>query len=137
MNSKYVDVFIVCCWIFIICICGILLFIAFRPAFVHDEVIVCGNAVIETSAFRGREIFQDNCASCHNTHKESTGPALADISSFRSQEWLCRFLTDSNFVAGDKRAVNLRKQYGTSCIKFPKLTCNEVSTLIKFFEARW
>jgi len=142
MTAKHISAFLICCWVLIIGISGVLLFIAFRPTPIESETFVCGNALMGHAAANGSDstfvdgkaIFQSNCASCHNPVKDATGPALADINSFRSQEWICRFLTKPKFIPDDKRAINLRKQYGLSCMKFPQLNCEEVLAVVRFID---
>jgi cytochrome c len=103
----------------------------------ESQIFVCGNALMDNSVGSdstladGKALFQNNCASCHNPLKDATGPALADINSFRSQEWMCRFLTKPKFIPTDKRATNLRKQYGLKCMKFPKLSCEEIKAVTR------
>lgn len=115
-----------------------LLFIAFRPSPDENKMFVCGNVPMNDpndSVFAdGKAIFQSHCASCHHPLRDATGPALGDISSFRSREWLCKFVTRPKFKPNDKRAVNLRKQYGLRCMKFPQLNCKDIDALVRFVD---
>ncbi|MCD6011993.1 MAG: cytochrome c [Flavipsychrobacter sp.] len=136
MVLKHIGLFLTCCWVLIIGICGLLLFMAFRTTSIEREPFICGNAAYlsDSTVTDGKAVFQNNCASCHNPLKDATGPALADIISFRSKEWVCKFLTEPKFIPNDKRAINLRKQYGLSCMKFPQLSCEEINAVLGYFE---
>ena len=138
MFLRHTTAFLICCWAIVIGICSLLLYRAFRPVPVEERMFVCGNAIMEnahagdTAFADGKAVFMSNCASCHNPIKDATGPALADIKSFRSEDWICRFLTEPRFTPNDKRAVNLRKSYGLKCMKFPQLSCEEVKALVRY-----
>ena len=142
MTSKHIRGFLICCWLLVTGICGVLLYMAFRPTPMENGPFICGNTLMDNnaayrsdSAFAdGKAVFQNNCASCHNPLKDATGPALADINSFRSQEWICRFLTKPTYIPSDKRAINLRKQYGLKCMKFPQLSCKELEAAVKYID---
>jgi hypothetical protein len=140
MLFKHITAFIVSCWIFITGICVFLLFKFLCPTPDESKVFVCGNAMIghtgnklQDSVFvDGKEIFQMHCASCHTLLKNATGPALLDINSIRSKDWLCKFLTRPGFHPEDKRTITLRRKYGLSCMKFPQLSCAEVQATLTF-----
>ena len=142
MVLKHLSAFIVCCWILVIGICAMLLYMAFRPLPTHSTTFICGNAFMSNAVSKrndstfadGKALFQSNCASCHNPVKDATGPALADIITFRSQEWICKFLTKRKFMPDDARAVSLRKQFGLKCMKFPQLSCEEVQSVVRYVD---
>lgn len=142
MFPKHITGFLICCWVVVISICCMLLFMAFRQSPTENKTFVCGNALmghpenrLKDSTFaHGKAVFQINCASCHNPVKDATGPALVDISSIRSQEWICIFLTQPKFIPNDERAYTLRKIYGLRCMKFPQLSCAEVQAAVTFID---
>lgn len=141
MIAKHTGIFLICCWVLITGICSLLLFLALRPVAIESRIFVCGNALMEDVRYRndsvyrdGKAIFLSNCASCHNPLKDATGPALADISTFRSQEWICRFLTKPKFIPNDKRAIDLRKQFSLRCMKFPQLSCNDIKAMMRYLD---
>ena len=142
MVLKHLSAFIVCCWILVIGICGMLLCIAFRALPTDSTTFICGNAFMNNAVSKrndstfadGKALFQSNCASCHNPVKDATGPALADIITFRSQKWICKFLTKRKFMPDDARAVRLRKQFGLTCMKFPQLSCEEVQSVVRYVD---
>lgn len=143
MVFKYFAVFIVCCWLIVISVCCWLLYLAFRPNPIESQTFICGNALIDRSLERsdsifvnGKSLFQNHCSSCHFLIKDATGPALAQICSVRSPYWICRFITEPKFIPNDELAVDLRKQYGLSCMKFPQLNCKDVDAMLRFIDYR-
>lgn len=134
MPFKYLNAFLAGCWVLIGFVCVLLLFSAFRKTPQDNKMFVCGNVptAMDTSLMEGREVFLINCASCHNPVKDATGPALAKIGLVRSPEWLCKFISQPDFIPQDERAKKLRKDYGGSCIKFPELSCKEIEASMRF-----
>lgn len=144
MPYKHLGIFLTCCWLLVISICGLLLYNNFGPTAMRGEILACGNDRIESPAanrhdstfIEGKVLFQNNCASCHHPLKDATGPALAGIKSLRSSEWLCRFVTKPKFAPHDKRSLELQKMYcGALCVKFPQLNCKDVEAIFNFTNA--
>lgn len=80
----------------------------------------------------GKQLFQMNCMSCHLRNKDATGPALNSIKSKRTFEWTFDFLTDKKSLSNDTAFVNLTKNQEINCIKFPKLTKNELQLILDY-----
>lgn len=138
MFLKHITPILICCSILVVSVCSWLLFISFHRIPVNDEFLVCGNAIVangtDSSVIDGKVVFQTYCAVCHNPIKDATGPALANISSVRSKEWICKFITSPKFMPKDRRAKELQKTYGRKCMKFPKLTCKDIEEALSFVE---
>lgn len=60
----------------------------------HSQIPVsfCGTQVFELTgdAYKGKEIFNSNCAACHKLDAKSTGPALRNLDSLVFVEWMLR-----------------------------------------------
>jgi len=113
----------------------VLLFTAFQEPQVFGRGTVIdehGADWNDSASFDGKAIFMVNCASCHNPVKDAVGPALAQINSIRSREWLGKFLTEPKYKPRDKWAADLRKQYLMSCEKLPEPSCEEVAAALNF-----
>ncbi len=138
MLPKHLTLFLTFCWVIVIGVCIFLFYTFFQSAKIENRIFVCGNALMgnynDTAYADGKAIFYSNCASCHNPIKDATGPALGNITTFRSQEWICKFLTKPKFIPKDKRAIELRKNFGLSCTKFPMLKCEEVKAALRYLE---
>ncbi|KAF2332068.1 Cytochrome c [Flavobacterium nitrogenifigens] len=55
-------------------------------------VSFCGTQAFELTgdAYKGKEIFNSNCAACHKLDSESTGPALRNLDSLVFVKWMLR-----------------------------------------------
>jgi hypothetical protein len=78
----------------------------------------------------GKMIFKTNCASCHVKNYNLIGPALKDIKSKRSLDWIYTFLTN-------KKALNLisknkQKKKALQCEEFPTLTKDEIERILEY-----
>ncbi|HEX8460039.1 MAG TPA: c-type cytochrome, partial [Segetibacter sp.] len=65
---------------------------------------------IDTSFYLlGKNIFRNNCRSCHALDRELTGPALRGITKRVSKNWLYAFTKDNQAVlrTGDKHANDI------------------------------
>ena len=61
------------------------------------------------AAETGREIFQNNCASCHTIGKgKSVGPDLAGVTSRREESWLKRQIKDPEGLIAEKDPIAMR-----------------------------
>jgi cytochrome c551/c552 len=64
-------------------------------------------------AIEGKAMFMARCASCHNIHKNLTGPALAGVTQRHSFDWIVRFVQSPQVIihSGDKEAVALYEKF--------------------------
>lgn len=67
---------------------------------------------------KGRELFQNNCKSCHTIQKQMVGPALSGILYRRTEDWTISFIKNPAKViaSGDPYAKNLFAQYQSAGI---------------------
>ena len=72
---------------------------------------VCGNASTNLSekALKGKEIFNSNCAACHNLKKNMTGPALSKIDSTKLWNWLTEKNTKADTTTFSKIKIDYHK----------------------------
>jgi cytochrome c2 len=72
---------------------------------------VCGNASTNLSekALKGKEIFNSNCAACHNLKKNMTGPALSKIDSTKLWNWLTEKNTKADTTKFSKIKIDYHK----------------------------
>lgn len=68
---------------------------------------------VRPDILRGRQLFQDQCASCHSITKEGYGPALGSVTKRHKQAWLIAFIHNSQNVikTGDPYAIDLFKRF--------------------------
>lgn len=64
-------------------------------------------------AVAGKAVFEGNCAVCHSIEADVVGPALKDAHKRRGDEWLVKFIQNSQLLvqAGDKDAVAIFEKF--------------------------
>jgi mono/diheme cytochrome c family protein len=104
-----------------------LLFLAFS---------LLGSTVI---AQDGKQLFSDNCASCHNPLKNGTGPALKGVSQRVPDKQLLHAWIKNNrkvLASGNVYFNNLFKEYaGTPMNIFENLTDAEIDAIVAYVES--
>lgn len=81
----------------IILLVGIIFYqIKYNPSHhnLHPQIPVsfCGTQAFELTGdvYKGKEIFNSNCAACHKLDSKSTGPALRNVDSLVFVKWMLR-----------------------------------------------
>ena len=92
---------------------------------VKDSDPFCGTKNLSINAKEGRSLFNTTCAACHKLDKDMTGPALRDMGKTYDT------LTIFKYLQGDKTAIK-SKDYPTPCMRFPELTVEDISNIIKY-----
>ena len=61
----------------------------------------------------GKQLFRNNCASCHNMEKKVVGPALKNVVKNQGEEWTTAWIKNNQALrdAGDKHANDIFKEY--------------------------
>lgn len=85
---------------------------------------------------KGKTLFQQNCASCHNVHKKLTGPALAGVEErWVDKKLLHQWIHNSATVlaSGDPYATALFNEYNkTSMPPFPQFSDADIDDILVF-----
>ncbi|MFN3666118.1 MAG: c-type cytochrome [Sediminibacterium sp.] len=88
------------------------------------------------SAQDGKTLFNTNCGTCHQVHKESTGPALKGVEDrWPNKANLYSWIRNSAafLKTGDKYANDLFIKYGKVAMnQFPSLTDDEIGAILKY-----
>jgi mono/diheme cytochrome c family protein len=100
-------------------------------------VFLLGLLVTNTvTAQDGKTLFNTNCASCHQVHKRSTGPALAGVEGrWQSKEKLYSWVKNSAafLKTGDEYANKLYLEYNKTAMNlFPNLKNEEIDAILKY-----
>ncbi len=90
-------------------------------------------------AAKGKNLFQTNCASCHNTSGEKLiGPGLAGIETRRDEAWLLKWIKNpaATVASGDAYAVQLYNQYKPVMMTaFGSLSDDDIRGILAYVKA--
>jgi len=103
-------------------------------------LLLMGSPVAQAQdAVAGKAIFEGNCAACHSIDADVVGPALKDAHKRRGEEWLIKFIKNSQELvqAGDKDAVALFEKFNK--VPMPafgsSLSDDDIKNVIAFITA--
>lgn len=102
---------------------------------------ICGNATIIMSAseIKGKSLFRDNCASCHNLFKTDFSPALMSVEErVKDRKLLFAWIRNSSAVlkSGDPYFTRLVKNFGNvRMTPFPGLTDEDIAAILDYIKA--
>ncbi|MEO7310375.1 MAG: cytochrome c [Chitinophagaceae bacterium] len=85
----------------------------------------------------GKQLFSNNCASCHKIDKALTGPALLHVTKRLPRKWLYDFTRNTNKVigSGDCYANSLFKAWNkTAMNQFPNFDSLEMKNLYDYID---
>jgi len=79
-------------------------------------VSFCGTQAFELTGnlYKGKEIFNSNCAACHKLDSKSTGPALRDVDSLILVKWMLK----KNHKIDSTKIENLGIDYHRTMFKY-------------------
>lgn len=62
---------------------------------------------------KGKQLFKNNCAACHNMEKRVVGPALKNVVKNQGEDWTKSWIKNNNKLraSGDKHANQIFKEY--------------------------
>jgi mono/diheme cytochrome c family protein len=85
----------------------------------------------------GEQLFRRHCSVCHSVHREVVGPMLASVTRKRSQEWLIRFIKNSEEVinSGDPYARHMMDAFNNQVMPtFPMLSQQDIQSILVYIE---
>src|SRR5688572_11714236 len=76
----------------------------------------------------GRKLFKDNCNSCHQLDRNSTGPALTSKLNELDEAFAIKWIRNWKALvdAGDKQAIEASKFSAAEMTTFPRLTDDQI-----------
>jgi mono/diheme cytochrome c family protein len=86
-------------------------------------------------AVKGKELFNTNCAACHNLDRKMTGPALRGVTGRHKKDWFYGWIKNSSALikAGDPDAVKLFAEYNQSVMTaFPQLSNGDIDNILAY-----
>ncbi|MDX5437546.1 MAG: c-type cytochrome [Pontibacter sp.] len=108
-------------------------------ALVVGLLLLSSPAVQAQDAVAGKAIFEGNCQACHSIDADVVGPALKDVHKRRGDEWLVKFIKNSQELvqAGDKDAVAVYEKFNK--VPMPafgsSLSDEDVANVIAYIKA--
>lgn len=91
----------------------------------------------EEAIANGEELFNGNCAVCHQVQNKMVGPALKNVYERRDIPWLIGFIKNSQKViqSGDEYAVNLYNEYGKTVMpSFSYFADEEIKNILGYIK---
>lgn len=84
----------------------------------------------------GEALFKANCASCHAIQEKGIGPALQGISQRRPEDWLIKWIRNSQAVVktGDAYAVKIVKEYNGIVMPSFSLKDEEIKAILTYIK---
>ena len=94
---------------------------------------------ISSTALSGREIFQQNCVSCHAVNEELVGPPMAGAKErWNDKSKLYDFIRNApKVIKEDKYAYDFWMKYNqTMMTPFPNLTDEDIDAIFEYVESQ-
>lgn len=86
---------------------------------------------------KGKELYSQNCATCHKIHTNATGPALKDVTKRRTEAWLIKWIRNSQSLikSGDPIAVKLYNDWNQIAMNsFPDFTDQDIKDILAYID---
>jgi mono/diheme cytochrome c family protein len=76
-------------------------------------ILLLSTQVMAQDYDKGKQLFKNNCASCHNMEKKVVGPALKNVVKNQGEDWTKAWIKNNNKLraSGDKHANQIFKEY--------------------------
>lgn len=86
----------------------------------------------------GEALFKANCTSCHlTTDKKVVGPGLKGVDTRRSEEWLLKWIKNSQALikSGDADAVKIYEEYNKTAMPAFNFKDDEIKAVLAYIKA--
>lgn len=83
----------------------------------------------------GKQLFNSNCAACHQLDRKGVGPALRGVAEKYEKDWLYSWIRNSQAMvqAGDPIAVALFDEWNQSVMQaFPQLSDADIDNILAY-----
>lgn len=100
-----------------------------------EEATAAAPAASTGDAAAGGALFKQKCTSCHGINQKVVGPALKGISDSRSEEWLIKWIRNSQALVatGDPEAVAIFNEYNKVVMTpFPELADADIVNILAY-----
>jgi mono/diheme cytochrome c family protein len=108
-----------------------------------QEAAASGDATAAGDAVKGKQLFNQNCAACHDLNRKMTGPALANVETRLSElgldkEWIHSWIKNSpaKIASGDAYANKIYNEYNQAAMTpFPTLSDEDIDNILAYTAA--
>jgi glucose/arabinose dehydrogenase/mono/diheme cytochrome c family protein len=85
----------------------------------------------------GKELFEQNCASCHNFLQKGIGPSLGHITSDTTKVWITEFVKNPQMFIKkkDNRSLKLLKEYNQVMPAYGWLGSQKIEAVLAYLHA--
>lgn len=93
----------------------------------------------EVSAAAGEKAFKQYCTSCHQINNKLVGPALKDMHTRRTEEWLIKWIRNNSALraTGDKDALAIYAEYNKNEMpSFLSFTDDDIKSIIEYVKVQ-
>ncbi len=92
--------------------------------------------VLTEAAAKGKMLFMQKCAACHNLFKDQTGPSLIGFEergTWSNRQNLYDWIRNpSEFMKRDTYARELKEKYGSMMTAFPDISDEEIDNIVAY-----
>jgi len=91
----------------------------------------------DIDVLRGRDLFLNQCASCHSIKLENYGPALGSVTRRRPRAWLINFIKNSQQViqTDDPYSISLFENFDKKImVSMEFLSDSDIDDILKYIE---
>lgn len=76
-------------------------------------LLLLSTSIVAQDYDKGKQLFKNNCAACHNMEKKVVGPALKNVVKNQGEDWTKSWIKNNNKLraSGDKHANQIFKEY--------------------------
>ena len=86
---------------------------------------------------RGKELFKQNCAACHNMERKLVGPPLQNTVAEQGRDWTKKWIYNSKALidAGDEHAVEIWEEYNRAAMPaYNYLEDSDLESIVTYLE---
>ena len=85
---------------------------------------------------KGETVFNTTCVACHKTDKKFIGPALGDITSKRSPEWIMNMIMNtSEMIKKDPLAKGIYEEYNKAPMVTAPISEDNARALLEYLRS--
>lgn len=110
-----------------------------NPPAIIDNIELSDSGSIKN--YDGKNLFNANCASCHNVFKNTTGPALGGFEErgpWNDKKNIYEFIkSPEKFEKKNKYLKSLVKEYGSNHLRFEFLSNEKIDAIVRYINMQY